>query len=108
MWPLIALGIVVLFIVSSFLHLEHKFHIIKTLLLFVLLLLFIGSIYAWFSSEKTSLDSPKNIVNSVYLYVGWLGETGAKLFSVGKDSFGLIGNVIKGNQTKTVISDGRK
>lgn len=47
------------------------------------------------SSGTVDLTSPRGIINAVYLYVGWLGETTSELFDIGKESFSLAGNAIR-------------
>lgn len=105
-WLIIA-ALVVIFLVTSFIKLEHDFKAIKAIVLIVILLLIGGSIYAWTKSDKNDLSSPKGIVNSVYLYCVWVGDTSMKLFATLSDSFRTVGNAIKGNETRS-SSDGRK
>ena len=47
------------------------------------------------SSGSVDVGSPQGIMSALYLYVGWLGETTADLFDIGKDTVGLVGNAIK-------------
>jgi hypothetical protein len=75
-----------------------------TVILLVLVLIYF-SVVTVFNSDKVDLNSPGGVINAVYIYFGWVGETGAKLFGIGKDTFNAVGNVIKGNQTEDKKAD---
>jgi hypothetical protein len=47
------------------------------------------------SSDSVDITSPRGIVNAMYVYVGWLGETTASLFDISKETAVATGNAIK-------------
>ena len=53
------------------------------------------SIMGTFSSEEVDLVSPKGMVNTVYLYFGWIGYAATSLYDIGIDSVTMVGNAIK-------------
>ncbi len=105
----IIFAVFALFIVIM-LKAEHAGRKVKLVFILVVLLLIYASVVGWFGSDKVDLDSPKGVVNSVYLYFGWIGKNVANIADIGKDSVIAVGNVIKGNQTNDSkkINDGRK
>jgi len=105
LWIIVVIG---LFLVIRFLHMEHQLKKVKVIVLLLVLILIYFSIVSLGKSRDLELDSPAGVVNAVYTYFGWLGETGSRLFDVGKDSVIAIGNAIKGNQTEKNSFDGRK
>ena len=50
-----------------------------------------------FSSEKVDLTSPRGVVNAVYVYFGWMGQTVTSLWDIGADTVRTVGNSIKIN-----------
>ena len=104
----IALIIIVLLLVTMMVHLEHKFKAIKAIALVLIILVIGSSIYTWVKNDNNDLNSPKGVANSIYMYAGWMGDIGVKLFSTLGDSFKSVGNVINGNQTNSKVFDGRK
>lgn len=105
----IVLVIVAMLIITMFIHLEHKLKAIKAIVLILILLIIGSSVYTWVKNDTNDLSSPKGIVNSIYMYVGWLGSTGAAIVDSTKDSFTIVGNAINGNSTTNNNNfDGRK
>jgi len=97
-WIAIALFV---FIGLIFLQFEHHTRKYKIVALIIIGFLLYFSIVTIFSSEQVDLKSPRGIVNGIYLYFGWMGETGAKLWDIGTDTVALAGNAIKiDNQTE--------
>ena len=84
-----------------FLNLEHHGRKLKWIALIIIGVLLYFSIANIFTSEDVDLSSPKGIINAVYVYVGWIGETSAKLWDIGKDTTVAVGNAIKLNQSKS-------
>jgi len=106
---IIALVIVAMLIITMFIHLEHKLKVIKAIALLLILLIIGSSVYTWVKNDTNDLSSPKGVANSIYMYVGWLGSTGAAIVDSAKDSFTIVGNAINGNGTaKNNPFDGRK
>jgi hypothetical protein len=105
---IIALILIVLFVITTAIHLEHKFKAIKAVVLVVIVLVIGSSIYTWVKNDNNDLNSPKGVANSIYLYIGWLGDMGETILDVSKSSIRTVGNVINGNQTNSRIFDGRK
>ncbi len=107
-WWIIIGVLVLIFIITMFIKLEHDFKIIKAIILVVLLVLIVGSVYGWVTSNKMDLNSPKGIVGSIYSYFVWLGDAGIQVFDVTKAGIKTVGNVIGSNNTKIDYGDGRK
>lgn len=94
----IAIGILVM-VGFSFIKLDGHITKIKVLVLLGLGAILYFSIVSMLSSGRLDTNSPKSIVNSVYSYFGWLGDTAVKLFNIGKDTTVLVGNAVKYNVT---------
>lgn len=105
MWIiLIVFALFLILVIKS----EHHLRKIKLAIILIALILIYFSVVTWFNSDQIDLSSPGGIVNAVYVYFGWVGETGNKIFGIGKDTFNAVGDVIKTNQTeKKKIDDGR-
>jgi hypothetical protein len=58
------------------------------------------------SSDAVDISTPRGIVNGVYLYIGWLGETVSELWAVGVDTTKIVGNVIKVDEKEAREFDG--
>ena len=101
---LILLALVAIFIVTSLIRLEHEFKAVKAIIVIAILLLLVGSIFAWWQSSKADLNSPKGIANSIYSYVTWVADLGLKLFDVTKIGVVTVGNAIKGEENQTVTN----
>jgi hypothetical protein len=86
-----------------FFKFEHHFRLFRIALLGFIVVLIYLSMSSVLSSGEVNLDSPRGIVNAVYLYVGWLGETTAELFDIGKDSVALAGNAVKVGETEKEV-----
>ena len=82
-----------------FLKMEHHTRKIKALILVLLGFIIYFSLVGMLNSNDVDVSSPKGIVGAVYTYFGWIGETGAKLFDIGKDTVSLVGNAVKLNNS---------
>ncbi len=98
-------GVLIIFALIV-LQLEHHSRRVKFFIMLIIGVLLYFSLVGLFSSDQVDLTSPKGIVNGGYVYVGWLGDTFASLWGVGKDTVKTVGNIVKLNQTET--SDGRR
>jgi predicted tellurium resistance membrane protein TerC len=105
---IIASIIVLTLLITMFTHLKRKLKSVKAIALIIVLLIISSSIYIWVKKDTNDLSSPQGVINSIYMYVGWLGSNGAVILDYTKESFTIIGNVIKGEQTKKSSSEGRK
>ena len=94
----IVLGIFVV-IGLFFLKMEHHTRKLKVLILVALGFVIYFSLMGMLNSEDVDVNSPKGIVGAVYTYFGWVGETGARLFDIGKNTVSLVGNAVKVNVT---------
>lgn len=106
MWLIfVVFAIFLVFVIKS----EHHLRKVKLAVILLVLLLIYFSIAIWSNSEAVDFSTPGGIMNAVYVYFGWVGETSAKLFGIGKDTVVAVGNVIKVNQTedKKKVDDGR-
>ncbi len=92
--PWIVIIIAVLLVVC-FMKLDHHAHILKTVIIIGIILLLGFSMYNMFKSKNIDYSSPKEIINTIYMYFGWLGNTVSELWQVGKDTVSTVGNVIK-------------
>jgi len=84
-----------------FVKAEHHTKKIKIVVLVLIGLLLYFSMMSIFTSEEISLASPRGIVNAVYVYFGWIGQTTSTLWDIGTDTVHLVGNAIKVNDTET-------
>jgi hypothetical protein len=96
-WIVIAVLIIIVFIFLKFDHHARKIKILVLILLVFFLYLSISNV---FSSEKVSLNSPKGIINAVYYYFGWLGNTVVNLWDAGVGTVKTVGSAVKINNTK--------
>ena len=58
--------------------------------------------------KSIDFDGPKAVMNSVVVYSGWIKDVGVSTFNGASGAVSMIGNVIRGNTTKTNFNDGRK
>ena len=79
---------------------EHHSRKIKVLVIAIIGFTLYFSIVGMMSSEKVDIASPRGIVNAIYIYFGWVGETAATLWDIGSDTVTLVGNAIKLNITE--------
>jgi len=82
-----------------YLKVEHHARKIKIIILVAIGVLIYFSIMGIFSSEKVDLTSPRGVINSVYIYFGWIGQTTSNLWDIGINTVDLVGNAIKVNNT---------
>ena len=94
----IIIGVFVM-IALFFLQMEHHTRKLKALVFAILGLALYFSLIGLLNSTEVSINSPKGIINAVYTYFGWIGETGAKLWDIGKDTTSLVGHAVKVNVT---------
>ena len=94
----IVLGVFVL-IAIVFLRAEHHTRKVKVIVIILIGFLLYFSIMGVFSSDKVDLTSPRGIVNGVYVYFGWIGNAITGLWDVGADTVGMVGNVVKINDS---------
>ena len=95
-WIIIALFV---FVGLTYLKLEHHMNKIKIAVIIIIGFMLYFSIMSHFNSSQIDLTSPKGIVNGVYLYVGWIGQTASSLWDIGVDTTHMVGNAIKINKT---------
>ncbi len=95
-WIILSILILLGFV---FLKLEHHGRKIKIAIVIFIFLFLYFSMMALFSSDQVSLKSPRGIVNSIYIYLGWIGQTSTAIWDIGKDTVDLVGNTIKLNRT---------
>ena len=74
---------------------EHHGRKVKIVIVILIGALLYFSIIGVFSSEKVDLTSPRGVVNSVYIYFGWMGNTISQLWDIGTDTVSMVGNAIK-------------
>ena len=68
-----------------YLKMEHHTRKVKIIVLIVIGALIYFSMIGIFSSEKVDLTSPRGVINSVYIYFGWIGQTATTLWDIGAD-----------------------
>ncbi len=96
-WVIIAVFILV---GLWYVKMGHHAHKIKIVILVVIGALIYFSMIGIFSSEKVDLTSPRGIVNSVYIYFGWMGQTASSLWDIGSDTVNLVGNAVRVNNSE--------
>ena len=82
-----------------YIKVEHHARKVKIIVIVIIGALIYFSMIGIFSSEKVDLTSPRGLVNSVYVYFGWIGQTSSALWDIGTDTANLVGNAIKINRT---------
>ncbi|MEA3248315.1 MAG: hypothetical protein U9Q73_01275 [Nanoarchaeota archaeon] len=78
---------------------DHNIHLIKSVVIILIGILFYFSMVGIFSSDQIDLTSPRGIVQATYIYFGWIGETTGKLWDIGTETSRLVGNAIKINNS---------
>ena len=89
-----------IFIGLPYLKFEHHSRKIKIAIILLLGFMLYFSIVNHFGSNKVDMNSPRGIINGIYLYVGWVGQTASNLWNIGTDTVTLVGNAIKFNETE--------
>jgi len=82
------------------LKVEHHTKKFKVVVLLIVGLLIYFSMLGIFSSKQVDLASPRGVVNAVYVYFGWMGQTATSLWDIGVDTVHLAGNAIKVDKDK--------
>jgi len=90
---------VLIFLGFTYLKLEHHGQKIKIAILLIIGAVIYFSIIGHFNTQELDITSPRGIVNSVYLYFGWIGNTASSLWDIGVDTTHIVGNAIKINNT---------
>lgn len=104
-WVVIAIFV---FIGLFYLKMEHHTHKIKILVILVIGFIIYFSIVNHFNSDEVDITSPSGIVNGLYLYVGWMGQTATNLWDIGTDTSSMVGNAVKVNTTKQEEKERRR
>ncbi len=82
-----------------YVKMEHHSRKIAIVLIVIIGALLYFSLIGVFNSEKVDLSSPRGIVNAVYIYFGWIGQTATNLWDIGLETSHTVGNAIKINNT---------
>lgn len=98
LWIAIILIVVVGYI---YIKIDHNARLLKSVILLILAFLLIFSVISIFSSNDVDLSSPKGILDGLYLYVGWVGNSFAKLWDVGAETVTGVGHAIKVNNNES-------
>ncbi|MEK0369508.1 MAG: hypothetical protein QQN62_07905, partial [Nitrosopumilus sp.] len=80
----------------------------KIVVLVIIVALLYFSMMGIFNSEKVDLTSPRGIVNGMYVYFGWMGQTVSGLWDIGADTVRTVGNAIKINDDSDDEKNSRK
>ena len=91
-WIIIGVFILVGF---WYLKMEHHTRKAKVIAIVIIVALLYFSMMGIFSSEKVNMTSPRGIINGVYVYFGWMGQTVSNLWDIGADTVRTVGNAIK-------------
>ena len=95
------IAIIILIIIGlAYLKFEHHTRTLKIAAIIIIGFMIYFSIIGVFSSEHVDLTSPRGIINGVYLYVGWIGQTANSLWNIGTDTVTMVGNAVKINNTE--------
>lgn len=95
-WIIIALFV---FIGLFALKMEHSTKRYKVIVIVVIGFLLYFSMMSLFSSQEVDLSNPRGIVNAVYIYFGWVGQTAGNLWDVGTETVSMVGNAVKTNNS---------
>lgn len=101
----IIIGVLIL-IAFALLKIEHHGRRIKVVAIIIIAALLYFSLAGLFNSGEVDINSPKGIMNAVWVYFGWLGKTATAVWEVGTDSVRTVGNAIRFNETEK--DDGRR
>jgi hypothetical protein len=99
--------VVFVFLLFAYMKIEHHGRKVKIIVGIVIGFLIYFSIMGVFSSDTIELNSPRGVVNAVYVYFGWLGHTASGLWNVGVETVNMVGDVIKINNSGE-REDGRR
>jgi hypothetical protein len=83
-----------------FLQFEHHTRKLKIAAAIAIVALLYFSMMTILTSEEIDLTNPRGVVNAVYVYFGWVGQTASTLWDIGTDTTKLVGNAIKINRTE--------
>ena len=64
---------------------EHHTRNIKIAVLVIILALLYFSMMGIFTSDNVDLTSPRGLINGMYVYFGWMGQTVSGLWDIGAD-----------------------
>ncbi len=93
---LLAIGLI-------YMKLEHHGRVIKVIVLVFLLFMILFSMSSILKMRGTTdYSDPKEIVQTVYYYFGWLGNTLSQLWSIGQETAVTVGNVVKVNESEDI------
>ncbi len=96
-WVIITIFV---FIGLVYLKFEHHTKKIKIVIFLVVGFVLYFSLVSHFNSENVDLTSPRGVINGIYLYAGWLGQTTSNLWNIGTKTVTLVGNAVKINNTQ--------
>jgi hypothetical protein len=94
--------IVLIVFALVFLKFDHHARKIKFIVLILIAFLLYISISGVFSTRNVNLDSPRGIINGVYVYFGWLGNTIGNLWDIGVNTARTVGNAVKINSSEEI------
>ena len=72
---------------------------IKLVLLALLALLLYLSISGLMTSVDIDISSPQDVMKGVYLYFGWVGQTGSHVWDISKTTANAIKDTVNFNAT---------
>jgi hypothetical protein len=79
----------------AYIQFEHHSKKVKIFIFVIIGGLIYFSMMSVFTSETVDLTSPRGMVNGVYVYFGWIGQTATSLWDIGTDTAHMVGNAIK-------------
>jgi len=91
-WIIIGVFVIIGF---WYLKMEHNTRKAKVIIIIILGALIYFSMMGIFSSEKVDMTSPRGMVNGMYIYFGWIGQTMSNLWDIGVDTVRTVGNAIR-------------
>jgi len=91
-----------------YLKMEHHSRKVKIVVMVLIGAMIYFSMINIFTSEQVELTSPRGVVNAVYIYFGWIGQTTSKLWDIGVDTASLVGNAVKVNHSDTDTKQPRR
>lgn len=96
-WIIIA-GLVL--VALLFFKIKTSTKLIKAILIILVGFAIYVSVMGVVSSNNINLHSPQGVINSVYVYFTWIGQTSSNLWNVGTKTVVMVGDAIRINNSR--------
>lgn len=101
---LVVLAVVLL----AYLKLEHEERNLRMIVTVIIIVLLYLSVVSFLSSNTVDVNSPKGVISGLAVYGGWVVDSAGKIFNLGKETVGAVGNIATSNYTGPNVNDGRR